>query len=107
MAEGGGRDGVVWQVSRTAPHRGGKLLESHARGRRAPRLYASRSRPDLWVWPMSDGASLLVESGMTSAGRPGEGSHPFGVCLGTHILPMTKLSYELLTNSSLSYMCCD
>lgn len=37
----------------------GKLLESQPRGRRAPRLYASRSRPVPCIWPMGDCTSPL------------------------------------------------
>lgn len=73
----------------------GKLLESQPRGRRAPRLYASSSRLVPCIWPMSDRASLRVESGMTSAVSRGDRA-PHRSLLRYPHLRMTKLSFELL-----------
>lgn len=86
MVEGGVEEGVVG-FTVCPSSKDGKLLESQPRGRRAPRLYASRSRLVPCIWPMSDRGSLRVESGMTSAVNRGEGRPhpPIGVCLGTHI----------------------
>lgn len=70
MGEGGGRFHGLPLIE------DGKLLESQPRGRRAPRLYASRSRLVPCIWPMSDRASLRVESGMTSAVSRGDGHPP-------------------------------
>lgn len=59
MVEGGVEDGGGRRFHDLPLIEDRKLLESQPRGRRAPRLYASRSRPVPCIWPMGDCAYPL------------------------------------------------